>query len=79
VSFQFKKLEIPDVILIEPKVFDDDRGFFLESYKKTDFLDFGIMSDFVQDNHSMSKDKGVLRGLHYQKDPKSQAKLIRVI
>lgn len=74
--FIFNKAKIEDVILIEPKVFGDDRGFFLESYKKSDFVQNGIDVDFTQDNHSKST-KGVLRGLHYQLHPKSQAKLVR--
>jgi len=76
--FIFKKLEIPDVILIEPRVFNDERGFFLESYKKSDFTDNGIDMDFVQDNHSLSG-RDVIRGLHYQIDPKAQGKLVRVV
>jgi dTDP-4-dehydrorhamnose 3,5-epimerase len=68
---------IPDVILIEPKVFKDERGFFLESYHKDRYLSAGIQADFVQDNHSASS-RGVLRGLHYQiRQP--QGKLVRVI
>ena len=71
------KTEIPDVVIIEPDVFGDDRGFFFESYNKQMFDEaVGISVDFVQDNHSMSS-KGVLRGLHYQiKQP--QGKLVRV-
>ena len=76
--FTFKRLEIQDVILIEPKVFADNRGFFLECYKKSDFVKFGITDNFIQDNHSKSQ-KGVLRGLHYQNAPRAQSKLIRCI
>jgi len=76
--FKFTKTKIPDVILIEPKVFKDDRGFFMETYKKSDFEKNGIDIDFVQDNHSKSV-KGVLRGLHFQKEPFSQGKLVRCI
>lgn len=76
--FEFKRLSIPDVVLVTPKVFDDERGFFLESYKKSDFVRNGITVDFNQDNHSKST-KGVLRGLHYQAAPKAQAKLVRCI
>ncbi len=76
--FEFKKLSIPDVILVTPKVFGDNRGFFLEGYKKSEFFNNGITVEFNQDNHSQST-KGVLRGLHYQKAPKSQAKLVRCI
>ena len=76
--FKFKRLEIPDVILVEPVVFKDERGFFMETYKESDFKNNGINYDFVQDNHSRSK-KGVLRGLHYQLHPKAQGKLVRCI
>ena len=76
--FEFKKLEIPDVILVEPKIFPDDRGFFLESYKASDFIKNGITEKFVQDNHSRSC-KGVLRGLHYQLNPFAQGKLVRCL
>jgi dTDP-4-dehydrorhamnose 3,5-epimerase len=74
--FIFNKTKIEEVILIEPKVLKDSRGFFMESYKKSDFIKNGIKDDFSQDNHSKSS-KGVLRGLHYQKKTKTQAKLIR--
>ncbi|HEX5838383.1 MAG TPA: dTDP-4-dehydrorhamnose 3,5-epimerase family protein, partial [Anaerolineales bacterium] len=68
---------IPDILLIEPKVFEDERGFFLESYQKKQFEQAGIKADFVQDNHSKSC-RGTLRGLHYQiRQP--QGKLVRVI
>ncbi len=76
--FNFKKLEIPDVVLIEPAVFEDDRGFFMETYHQEDFRNAGIAEAFVQDNHSRSQ-KGVLRGLHYQKDPMAQGKLVRCV
>ena len=76
--FEFKRLEIPDVILITPTVFTDERGFFIETYQKDDFAKAGITGEFVQQNHSKSI-KGVLRGLHYQKEPYAQAKLVRCI
>lgn len=76
--FKFTKLEIPEVILITPKVFIDSRGFFSETYKKSEFILNGIEDNFVQDNHSRST-KGVLRGLHYQKKEKAQSKLVRCI
>lgn len=76
--FEFKRLNIHDVVLIKPKSFFDERGFFLESYKYSEFKLNGIEDKFVQDNHSRSK-FGVLRGLHYQNPPKPQGKLIRVI
>ena len=72
-------LNIPDVLLIEPKVFSDDRGFFFESFNQITFEKaLGKKINFVQDNHSKSL-KGVLRGLHYQLPPHSQGKLVRVI
>ncbi|MGD7035837.1 dTDP-4-dehydrorhamnose 3,5-epimerase [Methylotuvimicrobium buryatense] len=72
-------LAIPDVILLEPKVFGDARGFFLESYNQESFRQAtGRNLQFVQDNHSRSS-KGVLRGLHYQLAPKAQGKLVRVV
>ena len=77
-SFIFKKLEIPDIILIEPKVFGDARGFFFETYKKSEFVKNGIGIDFVQHSHSKSEN-GTLRGLHYQLNPDAQAKLVRVV
>ena len=69
---------IPDVLLIEPTVFTDDRGYFKESYNLKDFEEFLPDVKFVQDNESKSS-RGVLRGLHFQKPPYAQAKLIRVI
>jgi len=70
---------IPDVVLIEPKVFGDSRGFFYESFNQQAFqAATGVQCDFVQDNHSRSS-QGVLRGLHYQLPPRSQGKLVRVV
>jgi len=69
--------EIPDVLVLEPKVFGDARGFFYESYNRRAMTEAGILDDFVQDNHSRSA-KGVLRGLHYQIQ-NTQGKLVRVI
>ena len=74
--FTFTKTEIEGVFIIEPKVFGDERGYFMETYNKVDFGKAGIDCVFVQDNQSMSK-KGVLRGLHFQKTY-PQAKLVRV-
>ena len=72
-------LSIPDVVLIEPQVFGDNRGFFFESFNQNKFEDvISKKVNFVQDNHSKSI-KGVLRGLHYQLAPKAQGKLVRVI
>ncbi len=73
---EFIKTALPEVILIKPTVHGDERGFFMESYKKSQFVDNGITQEFVQDNHSKSM-RGVLRGLHYQLNPKAQAKLVR--
>ena len=72
------KTSIPDLYIIEPKVFEDHRGYFFESYNKEVFLRHGIDQNFVQDNESMSE-KNVLRGLHYQKPPFTQGKLVRVM
>ncbi|WP_462389317.1 dTDP-4-dehydrorhamnose 3,5-epimerase [Acidovorax sp. Q11] len=70
---------IPDVVLIEPKVFGDSRGFFYESFNQQAFqAATGVQCDFVQDNHSRSS-QGVLRGLHYQLPPRAQGKLVRVV
>jgi dTDP-4-dehydrorhamnose 3,5-epimerase len=72
-------LAISDVLLIEPKVFGDDRGFFFESFNQQAFNEAtGLDANFVQDNHSKSA-KNVLRGLHYQLPPKAQGKLVRVV
>jgi dTDP-4-dehydrorhamnose 3,5-epimerase len=75
---EFEKQKISEVILITPKVFEDARGFFMETYSQKIFRENGIDVNFVQDNHSFSK-KGVLRGLHFQKSPLAQDKLTRVI
>jgi len=76
--FEFQRTKIPDVILIKPRVFEDERGFFMETYKKSDFKKAGIDVDFVQCNHSKSA-RGVIRGLHFQKEPYAQSKLVRCI
>jgi dTDP-4-dehydrorhamnose 3,5-epimerase len=70
--------KLPGAKLIEPAVFGDHRGFFMESYNEEVFRRHGITHKFVQDNHSLSVEAGVLRGLHYQLNPKAQTKLIRV-
>ncbi len=75
-QFTFTKTEIEGVLIIEPKVFGDERGYFMETYNKADFHKAGITCEFVQDNQSKSR-KGVLRGLHFQKQFR-QAKLVRV-
>lgn len=75
--FDFKDLEVPGVVLVTPKIFHDSRGFFLETYKESDFtLQGQIMGPFLQDNFSFSTER-VLRGIHFQKEPKPQGKLVR--
>ena len=76
-QMQFKPTSIPDVILIEPQVFGDQRGFFVETYRAEKFNRIGINANFVQDNHSGSR-QGILRGLHYQIH-QQQGKLVRVV
>lgn len=76
--FTFTPTEIPEVMLVQPKVFGDERGGFAELYKQSDFVAAGISESFSQINYSMSK-KDVVRGLHYQLPPKAQAKLVQVI
>ncbi|AJW71804.1 dTDP-4-dehydrorhamnose 3,5-epimerase [Nitrosopumilus adriaticus] len=76
--FTFKRLEIKDLILIEPTLYSDNRGFFYENFKESDFIQYGISDKFVQENFSHSV-KNVIRGLHFQKKPKSQAKLVSVV
>lgn len=69
--------KIPDVKIIEPKIFGDHRGWFAETYSKSKLKEAGLDLDFVQDNHSFSAQKGTLRGLHFQTNPKAQSKLVR--
>lgn len=76
--FQFTRLTIPDVILIQPPLFSDARGFFSETYKASEFKANGIDVTFIQDNHAASN-AGVIRGLHFQKNPHAQGKLVRVV
>lgn len=73
--FEFTNPGIPGLVLVTPRVFGDQRGFFLELYKRTEFAAGGIRADLVQDNYSRSA-RGVLRGLHYQKSPHAQGKLV---
>ena len=73
-----KETLLQNVYILEPAVFHDKRGFFMESYNKRIFEELGIHVDFIQDNHSFSKNAGIIRGLHYQLNPKEQAKLVRV-
>jgi dTDP-4-dehydrorhamnose 3,5-epimerase len=76
--FEFERLAIPEVLLIAPRAIRDSRGVFLEMYKQSDFAAAGISETFVQENVSIS-DRGVLRGLHYQRPPYAQSKLVRVV
>ncbi len=75
---KISKTEITGLLVIEPDLFTDDRGYFFESYSKLRYIDIGIPDDFVQDNYSKSK-KGTVRGLHYQVGDKAQGKLCQVI
>jgi dTDP-4-dehydrorhamnose 3,5-epimerase len=74
----FIKTEFPGLLVFEPKVFEDNRGYFFESYNKNSFSEEGIDGDFVQDNQASSS-FGVIRGLHFQKEPYAQTKLLRVL
>ena len=76
-NLDYTRLAIPDLLLIKPKVMSDERGFFLEKYKASDFEELGLPV-FVQDNYSVSKE-GVIRGLHFQQAPFGQGKLVSVI
>ncbi len=74
-----ERLEIPDVLLLTPPRFGDERGFFSETWKQRQFAEAGIDGTFVQDNHAMSGQQSVLRGLHLQIGPNAQGKLVRVV
>ncbi len=76
---KFTKTKLEGVVIIEPDVFGDNRGFFMESWNKKKMLEAGLDYDFVQDNHSKSTVKGTLRGIHFQKGDKAQAKLVRCV
>lgn len=76
--FAFTPTKIADVIVIEPRVFPDARGFFMETYKHSEFAEHGISAHFTQSNQSRSE-RGILRGLHFQKPPKAQGKLVRAL
>lgn len=78
-SLKVEALEIPDVKLVTPSRFGDQRGYFSETYNAQRFIAAGIDADFVQDNHSYSALAGTVRGLHYQAPPFAQAKLVRVL
>jgi len=73
-----EKTSLDGVIIVEPKRFQDDRGFFSETWNRQALADVGIELDFLQDNHSLSVNAGTVRGLHYQSPPHAQAKLVRV-
>ncbi|MDL2292412.1 dTDP-4-dehydrorhamnose 3,5-epimerase [Acholeplasma sp. OttesenSCG-928-E16] len=72
-----EKTFIEDLLVITPNIYHDERGWFFESYNKKTFEEHGIFYDFVQDNHSFSLNKGTIRGIHFQNEPYSQAKLVR--
>lgn len=72
------KTELAEVLIIEPKVFGDHRGYFMETYSKEALAKLGITNDFIQDNQSFTAKQGTLRGLHFQNGPMAQAKLVRV-
>ena len=75
---EIRRLAIPDVLLITPRRFGDERGFFAETYSRRLLAEHGFDAEFVQDNHAMSSRRGVLRGLHFQRPPFMQHKLVRV-
>jgi dTDP-4-dehydrorhamnose 3,5-epimerase len=77
--FSMTRLELTDVVLIKSAKFSDVRGYFMETYSREPFLREGIDAEFVQDNESLSVRTGTLRGLHFQREPAAQAKLVRVI
>ena len=78
--FEFEKVsKIPDLVVIKPHVFLDERGCFLESFREREFLKYGISGNFVQDNHSKNTQKGIIRGLHFQLHPYAQGKLVRCV
>lgn len=76
--FEFTPLSLPGVVLVQPRVFSDARGFVLETYRRHEFATAGLTEIFVQENHS-SSNKGTLRGLHFQRPPMAQGKLVRVL
>ena len=78
-NFQTTSSSIPAVTIIEPRRFEDDRGYFTETYSRPAFAELGIGAEFIQDNESLSRRTGTLRGLHYQTPPFAQAKLVRVV
>jgi dTDP-4-dehydrorhamnose 3,5-epimerase len=77
ISLQIIKTDIPELLILEPKCFGDNRGWFMETYSLKTLKEVGITTEFVQDNQSMSEKKCTLRGLHFQNPPKAQTKLVR--
>src|SRR3954451_21011077 len=78
-NFTFERLSVPEVVLVKPMKFGDQRGYFMETYAAAAFAGEGIEAVFVQDNQSLSSKRGTVRGLHFQVPPCSQAKLVRVV
>lgn len=78
-KFEISPTPLAGVLVVRPQIFEDARGFFMESYSKSAFRDAGLELTFVQDNHSLSRAVGVLRGLHYQLPPFAQDKLVRCV
>lgn len=76
--FTFEPLGIPGLVVVTPQAFADDRGYFVETYKRSEFVRAGLPTEYLQDNCSLSK-KGVVRGLHYQLEPAAQGKLLRAL
>lgn len=78
-SYKIQKTYINDLIIVEPSVYHDNRGYFFESYNKNEFSNLGLSYNFVQDNQSLSLNKGTIRGIHFQSNPFQQAKLVSCI
>ena len=76
-NLKITELELPGVKIIEPTYFEDYRGYYCETYSKRTMSEYGLNPDFVQDNHSFSLKKGIIRGIHFQNNPKPQLKLVR--
>ena len=74
-----EKMTLPEVILLTPRIFDDSRGWFFESYNKRAMAEVGLVMEFIQDNHSLSVPKHTLRGIHFQNNPTAQSKLVRCV
>lgn len=76
-GFEFQRTDLPDVIIVSPRIFEDERGYFFENYRQSGFQSLGITDNFIQTNISSSR-RGVVRGMHYQERPSAQAKLVSV-